>query len=111
MNLQLALNLVEQIEWILARTIHLVYKDHHRCVTHTADIHQSASLCLDTLCTVDNDDYRIDRSEGTVCVLGEDVGGNCRFQSLGEIRYCVESINIFAPFIRKIFIVTDGQDP
>ena len=43
--------------------------------------------------------------------MREDVGGNCRFQSLGEIRYCVESINIFAPFIRKIFIVTDGQDP
>ena len=41
----------------------------------------------------------------------EDVGGNSRFQSLGEIRYCIESINLYAPFIRKIFIVTDGQDP
>lgn len=41
----------------------------------------------------------------------EDVGGDSRYQSLGEIRYCVESINLFAPFVRKIFIVTDGQDP
>ncbi len=41
----------------------------------------------------------------------EDVGGDCRFDSLGEIFYCVQSINIFAKFIRKIFIVTDGQDP
>ena len=41
----------------------------------------------------------------------EDVGGDSRFQSLGEIRYCIESINLHAPFIRKIFIVTDGQDP
>jgi hypothetical protein len=34
-----------------------------------------------------------------------------RFASVNEIRYCVLSILRFAPFIRKIFIVTDGQDP
>ena len=43
--------------------------------------------------------------------LHEDVAGNSRYKSLGEIRYCLASINIFAPFIRKIFIVTDNQDP
>ena len=36
---------------------------------------------------------------------------NTRFRSLYEIRYCVLSILKFAPFIRKIFIVTDKQDP
>lgn len=41
----------------------------------------------------------------------EDVGGKSRFSSIGEIFYCILSINIHAPFIRKIFIVTDGQDP
>ncbi len=41
----------------------------------------------------------------------EDVGGGSRFENLGEILYCVESINIFAPFVRKIFLVTDSQDP
>lgn len=41
----------------------------------------------------------------------EDVGGASRFSSIGEIFYCILSINIFAPFVRKIFIVTDGQDP
>lgn len=41
----------------------------------------------------------------------EDVGGGSRFSSIGEIFYCILSINIFAPFVRKIFIVTDGQDP
>ena len=41
----------------------------------------------------------------------EDVAGSSRYKSLGEIQYCIASINIFAPFIRKIFIVTDGQDP
>lgn len=41
----------------------------------------------------------------------EDVAGTSRYKSLGEIQYCIASINIFAPFVRKIFIVTDSQDP
>ena len=34
-----------------------------------------------------------------------------RFRSLNEVEFCVLSILRFAPFIRSIFIVTDGQDP
>jgi hypothetical protein len=34
-----------------------------------------------------------------------------RFASINEIKYCVLSILRFAPFVRNIFIVTDGQDP
>jgi hypothetical protein len=34
-----------------------------------------------------------------------------RFASINEIRYCVLSIFKFAPFVRNVFIVTDGQDP
>ena len=34
-----------------------------------------------------------------------------RFHSLNEVSYCVLSILKFASFIRKIFIVTDHQDP
>ena len=33
------------------------------------------------------------------------------YASNNEIRYCVFSILKFAPFVRNIFIVTDGQDP
>ena len=40
-----------------------------------------------------------------------DVGGDARFNDMGEIRHCVASINRYAPFIRTIHIVTDGQDP
>lgn len=43
--------------------------------------------------------------------LFEDTGGNSRYESVGEIIHCLASINIHAPFIRKIFIVTDNQDP
>lgn len=41
----------------------------------------------------------------------EDVAGNTRFNSLGEIFYCLASLNRFAPWLHKIFIVTDEQDP
>lgn len=41
----------------------------------------------------------------------DDVGGDVRYKSVGEIFYCVASILRFAPFVRKIFIVTDGQNP
>jgi hypothetical protein len=34
-----------------------------------------------------------------------------RFASANEIRYCVLSIFRFAPFIRNLYIITDGQDP
>ena len=34
-----------------------------------------------------------------------------RFHSLKEVEYCVLSILKFSPFVRKIFIVTDQQDP
>lgn len=40
-----------------------------------------------------------------------DVGGEGRFSDMGEIRHCVASINRYAPFIRTIHIVTDGQNP
>ena len=41
----------------------------------------------------------------------DDAGGATRFSSLGEIAYCVASINRFAPWIHKIYIVTDEQNP
>lgn len=44
-------------------------------------------------------------------IMNDEVGGEIRFSSIGEIRYCVASLLRFAPFLRKIFIVTDGQVP
>lgn len=48
---------------------------------------------------------------GPVKLKEDDVAGATRFASVGEIYWCVASIRKYAPFIRKIFIVTDGQDP
>ena len=41
----------------------------------------------------------------------DDVGGTTRYASIGEIKWCIASINRFAPWIHRIYIVTDNQDP
>ncbi|MDR0427023.1 MAG: Stealth CR1 domain-containing protein [Dysgonamonadaceae bacterium] len=41
----------------------------------------------------------------------DDIAGKTRYASEGEIYYCVASILRFAPFVRKIFIITDNQYP
>lgn len=41
----------------------------------------------------------------------DDVGGAARYASIGEIKWCIASINRFAPWVHKIYIVTDSQDP
>lgn len=41
----------------------------------------------------------------------DDIASPTRFASKGEIFYCVASVFRFAPFVRKIFIITDQQDP
>lgn len=42
---------------------------------------------------------------------GDDVAGEMRYRATGEIYYCVGSVLRFAPWVRKIWIVTDNQDP
>ena len=41
----------------------------------------------------------------------DDVAGDTRFVEVGEIAWCVASINRYAPWVNKIYIVTDAQDP
>lgn len=41
----------------------------------------------------------------------EDVAGDTRYTSVGEIFYCIASLNRFAPWLNRIYIVTDGQNP
>jgi hypothetical protein len=43
--------------------------------------------------------------------VSDDIAGATRYRSVGEIIYCVASILRFAPFIRKIFIISDNQNP
>jgi hypothetical protein len=41
----------------------------------------------------------------------DDINGTTRYNSEGEIFYCVASILRFVPFVRKIFIISDNQKP
>lgn len=40
-----------------------------------------------------------------------DIAGDTRYSSLGEIFWCVASLNRFAPWLHRIYLVTDEQDP
>ena len=64
---------------------------------------------------VDGDDprHKAKREQyGSVKALNrDDVAGATRFTSIGEIFYCVASLNRFAPWLNKIYIVTDEQNP
>ena len=44
-------------------------------------------------------------------LTSDDVAGDTRFVEVGELKWCVASINRYAPWINKIYIVTDSQDP
>ncbi len=64
---------------------------------------------------VDGDDprHRAKREKygNTKSLQRDDVAGSTRYSSLGEIFYCVASLNRYAPWLNKIYIVTDEQDP
>lgn len=41
----------------------------------------------------------------------KDIAAPTRYANRGEIHWCIRSINKFMPWVNRIFIVTDGQDP
>ena len=65
---------------------------------------------------VDGNDPRLNalrsRYAGTPASgMSDDTGGTTRYANLGELAWSVASVNRFIPWARRIFIVTDGQDP
>ena len=64
---------------------------------------------------VDGNDQKLAAQRRKFAQSGElkhdDVGGVTRYASIGEIKWCLASVNRFAPWIHKIYIVTDNQDP
>ncbi len=43
--------------------------------------------------------------------LADEIGGETRYSNLGELGWSVASVNRYMPWVRKIYIVTDRQDP
>jgi hypothetical protein len=84
-----------------------------------AEAHQPSdndSAAIDVVIAwVDGDDPRlVEKRNHFLKSTGEkNISGAhpTRFASTNEIRYCLLSLFKFAPFIRNVFIVTDGQDP
>lgn len=64
---------------------------------------------------VDGDDPALSEKRALYAASGEssndEKGGATRYRQVGEICFSVASIFRFAPWVRKVFIVTDGQDP
>jgi hypothetical protein len=74
------------------------------------------SFKIDAVITwVDGDDPRHKAKREHYCdkrlLARDDVAGSTRYSSIGEIFYCVASLNRFAPWLNKIYIVTDEQNP
>ena len=57
------------------------------------------------------DAKRAQYMQGDASLQAEDIAGVTRYAERGEIHWCVRSINRFMPWVRRIFIVTDNQDP
>lgn len=75
----------------------------------------SAGDTIDAVITwVDGDDPQLAARRAAYLggvVAHREASRPTRFRSVGEIDYCVASILRHAPFVRRIFIVTDAQEP
>lgn len=89
-------------------------------VVHQADFTpaiQSASFPVDAVITwVDGADplwqaRKNARRAGITDHLHETADNEARYESLDELKYCLRSITMYAPWIRRIFLVTDDQVP
>ena len=40
----------------------------------------------------------------------KDIAAPNRYANKGEIYWCIRSVNKFMPWVRRIFLVTDGQE-
>ena len=74
------------------------------------------SFPIDVVITwVDGNDPALNAKRASYIQPGEarekDIAAPTRYANRGEIYWCVRSVNKFMPWIRRIYIVTDGQDP
>ncbi len=62
---------------------------------------------------VDGDDVELARSLGTVSGEAEAVRHRLagQWRELGELRYSLRSVHRFMPWVRRIYVVTNGQKP
>ncbi|ETW24471.1 stealth family protein [Mycobacterium gastri] len=57
-------------------------------------------------------DFRARRAaQMSACVVGEGDDAEARIRQIDELKYALRSVNMFAPWIRRIFIATDSAPP
>jgi len=57
-------------------------------------------------------DYQRERATRMLgCVVGEGDDSPARFRHIEELRYALRSVYMFAPWVRRIFVVTDSSAP
>lgn len=53
----------------------------------------------------------LDRMASSSVALHENAMNECRFQDNGELRYSLRSLARFAPWVRRVYLLTDSQKP
>lgn len=74
------------------------------------------SFPIDVVITwVDGNDPALNAKRAAYISSGEaqkkNIAAPTRYANKGEIYWCIRSVNKFMPWVRRIFLVTDGQDP
>ena len=98
--------------WTLPRTI--IVGDIHGCYGELLDLCAAVGLNDDdTLVSVGD---LVDRGPGSVeadDAIAETraASGRARYADRGELRYSMRSLHLFAPWVRRIHLVTAGQVP
>ena len=70
-NPEFLFNFFEQVKGIAAIAIHLINKDNHGCIAHTADFHQFFGLFLHAFHTINHEHHTIYGGKGTIGIFGK----------------------------------------
>ena len=71
MNTEFFLHFVHQVERIFTLAVHLIHEDHHGRFTHSAYLHESSRLRLDTFGGVDHYDSAVYGRQGAESIFRE----------------------------------------
>ncbi|OPZ10631.1 MAG: hypothetical protein BWZ06_01866 [Bacteroidetes bacterium ADurb.BinA261] len=69
--LQFLFQFVENIEGVLSLAIHLVYKNHHRRMSHPTNFHQFSGLSLHSFGRVHYNNHAIDSRKRSISIFGK----------------------------------------
>ncbi|MCX4748581.1 Stealth CR1 domain-containing protein [Kitasatospora sp. NBC_01287] len=91
-------------------------RDHPAPAAFTRPLLDDVTFPIDAVITWVDDGDPVWRGRRAAVLAGLPVPpatgtGDERFHNRDELRYCLRSIAMYAPWIRHVFLVTDGQQP